>query len=192
MITYDKILSFDPCHSPEKCLEMMKGVKEYSLMDFLDLDSVTAEDKLWVVLREDFIDDAILHEFACRCVEAVLPLFEKEFPDDKRPRNAIAAKRKWLKGEITDKELTAASDAAWSAWATREAAAARAAASAAWGAAWGAAWDAARAAAWGAARAAAWDAAWGAAWDAARAAAWGAARAYGGAQLEILKDLICQ
>jgi hypothetical protein len=180
-ITYDKILSFDPCHSPEKCLEMMKGVKEYSLMDFLNLDTVTAKDKLWVVLREDFIDAATLHEFACRCAESVLPLFEKEFPNDKRPHNAIAAKRKWLKGEITDGELAAASDAASDtvrAVARAVERAARAEMTATW-ATW-TAWAVARASS----RASASDASWTAS---ATAAAWGASAA----QLEILKELIC-
>ena len=93
--------------------------------------------------------DKTLHEFACWCAEQVLPIFEKEYPDDNRPRLAIEAKRKWLKKEISDDEL----DAAWAA---------------AWATAWDAkdAWAAARAAAWAAARAAACDAAWAAAWDA--------------------------
>ena len=69
----------------------------------------------------------ILHEFACRCAESALKSI-----DDPDPRSfaAIKAKRDWLKGKITNKELSVARDAAWDA-----------------------AWDAARAAAWNAA----WD-----------------------------------
>ena len=93
--------------------------------------------------------ERILHEAACDIAEDVLPIFEKEFPGDKRPRLAIEAKRKWLKGEITDTELAAARDAAWDA----ARAAARAAAR---DAAWDAAWAAAKAAAKAAARDAAW------------------------------------
>jgi len=75
--------------------------------------------------------------------EQVIDLFEKEYPKDKRPREAIEAARKWLKNPSRD--------AAWDAW------------DAAWDAARDAAWDA-----WDAARAAwdARDAAWDAAWDA--------------------------
>ena len=107
--------------------------------------------------------ECLLAAFACDCAERVLPFFEKQYPDDKRPRNAIEITRQWLRGEVT----AAAWAAAWAA--ARDAArdAARAASRAA-------AWDAsmaARAAAWDATRAAAWDAAW----DATRAAAWDAA-----------------
>jgi len=104
--------------------------------------------------------------FAADCVERVLPLFEKERPNDKRPREAIAVARRFANGEATREELAAA-------WA--------AARDAAWDAARAAAWDAAWAAAWDAAWAAAWDAAWDAARAAARAAAWAAAGAAAGA-----------
>jgi hypothetical protein len=60
--------------------------------------------------------DRVLHEFALRAAEDVLPLFEAKYPNDKRPRQALEVKRKWLRGEATDKELTdAAREAAWAA-----------------------------------------------------------------------------
>ena len=85
--------------------------------------------------------------FAADCAEQALPIFEKQRPDDDRPRKAIKAARDFANGEITAEMRDAAGDAAG--------AAARAAAG---DAAWAAAWAAARAAAWDAARAAAWDA----------------------------------
>ena len=102
----------------------------------------------------------ILHEFACTCAEDALALVEQP---DERSVAAIAAKRAWLNGEITDKKLDAARFAAWDAsWAARATAlAARAAALAA-----------SRAAAWAAAGNAAWNAAWAVARDAARDDAW--------------------
>ena len=104
---------------------------------------------------------ATLHEFACLCAEDALKVAKVEDP---LCFAAIAAKRAWLRGEITDSELYAAMDAAW---ATAMDAAWTAARVAAWTAAWDAAWDAAWTAAW----AAAWTAAWAAAWAAARVAA---------------------
>jgi hypothetical protein len=92
----------------------------------------------------------VLHEAACHFAETALRVAKVTDP---RSWSAIEAKRKWLRGEITDKELAAARDAARAA-----------------------AWDAARAVAWDAARDAARAAAWAAAWAAARAAAWAAAR----------------
>jgi hypothetical protein len=102
----------------------------------------------------------ILHEFGCRCAEHVLRRYGN---GDERSWAAIAAKRAWLREEITDGELAAARDAARVA---------------AWAAAWAAARDAARVAAWAAAEDAAWaaEAAARAAASAARAAA-SAARA---------------
>lgn len=103
----------------------------------------------------------LLHEFACDEAERALKA-QRKAGDAPDPRSwaAIEAKRKWLRGEITDAELDAASATAWAAaWAAaRDAASATVRATA-------------RAAAWAAAsaaeRAAAWAAAWGTAWDAA-------------------------
>jgi len=161
-----------------------------------------------LIRRIDSWNDKNARLFVVKCAKRVLPIFEKEYPNDKRPRIVIEKARLFALGEISKEELAvaraaagdaagaAARDAAWAAaWdaaraaagaAARDAAgdAARDAAWAAGDAARAAAWDAARAAAWDAARAAAWDAAWaaaGAAGDAARAAAWDAARAAGAA-----------
>ena len=87
---------------------------------------------------------SILHEAACVFAEGAL---HSSKITDPRSWAAIEAKRKWLRGEITDKELAAAGDAAWDA-----------------------SWYIARAAAWAAADAASWAAAW----AAAKAAAWDA------------------
>jgi hypothetical protein len=87
----------------------------------------------------------IQHECACRYAEGALALIDKPDP---RSVAAIQAKRKWLRGEITDAELAAARAASAAAWAASDAAfyAARSASAAA-RAASDAAWYAARAAA---------------------------------------------
>jgi len=122
-------------------------------------DSELGDDKGVAVSRKClWLYDAtsLLHEFACQCAESALMIADVE---DERSWNAIHAKRGWVAGRLTDKELASARasarDAAW--------AAARAAAQ-------DAAWAAARASA----RASARDAAWAAAWAAAQDAAWAA------------------
>ena len=50
--------------------------------------------------------------FACDCAERVLPLFEREYPDDQRPRQAIETARKWAHGKATLEEVHAAAHAA--------------------------------------------------------------------------------
>ena len=79
--------------------------------------------------------------------ELVLKNFEKEFPDDKRPREAIEAAKKWLENP-TEENRSAARSAADSALS-----AARSAADSAWSAARSA--DSAAMSAWSAARSAA-------------------------------------
>ena len=136
-VTYEEFLEFDPCWL--KYVDGAERIKAYfdrfggrmSALDILNLDDVSAVDKLWSVLREEFMPAPTLHEFACICAECALSLIEN--PD---PRNvkAIEVKRAWMRGEATAGELAAAwaaSDAAWEA---------------ASDAAWAAARDAARAA----------------------------------------------
>jgi hypothetical protein len=140
-----------------------------TLCKILDLD-IPVDDRIWAVTH--FLQDRENRLFAADCAESVLYLFEKKYPDNKRPRDAIYAARKYANGEISAGGLAAARDAAWAAaWAAARDAAWAAAWAAAWDAAWAAARDAAGAAAGAAARAAAWAAARDAAWDAARAAA---------------------
>ena len=105
----------------------------------------------WPRTKEDSVSLAIY------AAELIIGIFEKRYPDDKRPRQAIDAAKRWL-SEPTEENRQAA-EAAWAA----AGAAARAAAMAAAMAAWAAAGAAARAAAM-AAGAAAWAAAGAAAW----------------------------
>ena len=171
-VTPEQFKEFGPCW-----LETAAGRKRYarvaamrdewSALDVLALDGVSNKDKLWAVLREEFIDAPVLHEYACRCAEYALTFVREP---DSRSIAAIEAKRKWLRGEISNDDLTAA-------WAAADAAAWAAADAAA-----RAAYDAARAAARAAARDAAWDAAWGAR-DAACDAAWEH-------EVEILRELL--
>ena len=146
-VTVEQFRKFGPCwletaEGRRKFARIAAIKNEWTALDVLNLPDVSVQDKFWSVLREEFIEAPILHEFACRCAEYAL-----SFVDNPDPRSiaAIEAKRKWLRGEITDVELHAAQDAA------RDAA-----------------WDAARDAAWVAAMVAAQDDAMDAAWDAAR------------------------
>ena len=46
-------------------------------------------------------DHQQLAEWAAQCAEHVLPLFEAERPDDRRPRDAIELGRAWIRGEVS-------------------------------------------------------------------------------------------
>ena len=150
-VTVEQFRNFGPCW-----LETVKGRgkfariaairNEWTALDVLNLPDVSAQDKLWSVLREEFIDAPMLHEFACRCAEYALSFVASPDP---RSIAAIVAKRKWLRGEITDAELAAICDVAWNA---AQDAASRAEMTAASRAVMAAAWSAANAVAWDAAR----------------------------------------
>ena len=73
--------------------------------DIAALD-IPKPDILWALHK--MCDDAQLHLLACDYAERVVHLCG----DDPRPRAAIAAKRQWLRGEITDEDWDAARDAA--------------------------------------------------------------------------------
>ncbi len=145
-VTVEQFKNFGPCwletaEGRAKFASIAALRKEWTALDVLNLPDVSAQDKFWSVVREEFIDEPILHEFACRCAEYALSFVERPDP---RSIAAIVAKRKWLHGEITDAELDSARYAAM--YAARDAVLA-AAQDAARDAAWAAAWAAARAAA---------------------------------------------
>ena len=114
--TAETVISWDPCsdYPPERVHEIMEGKEHWTAIDFLGL-GIPPEDIGWVVLRTDLIDEDTLALLVCDFVDHVLGIFEKHHPDDSRPRDAIAAKRKWVAGDINDAELAAAWDAAWDA-----------------------------------------------------------------------------
>jgi len=110
----------------------------------------------WCWPKEESVSLAIF------AAELVLPNYEQAYPEDKRPREAIAAARAWMAQPSAS--AGSAASAAWSAARS----AAGSAESAAWSAARSAAWSAANSAAWSASSAA--SAAWSAAWSAAGSA----------------------
>lgn len=78
-VTFEQFLAFGPCwledESGRERLERIAARKaEWTALDVLRLPDymVSTADKLWAVLREEFIDDYSLHEFACICAERAL------------------------------------------------------------------------------------------------------------------------
>ena len=69
---------------------------------------------VWLISR--MIDRKRCCRFAIYSAELALPIFEGKFPDDKRPRIAVEATKRFLVGETTHKELNAAYTAAAAAY----------------------------------------------------------------------------
>ena len=141
--TLNEIRAARPCKDGyEKLLAYLGKTKaDYEPLPLLTiLDSNGLDDALWC-LRTPSLERLSRH-FHAWCAEQVLPIFEREHPDDPRIRDQIAMLRN---DNATLKERKAARAAAWAA-----------------------AWAAARDATWAAAQEAAQEAAWAAAWAAAR------------------------
>ena len=78
------------------------------------LKSNGLDDTIWAFRAVEGKDKEI-RLFAADCAEMMLPIYEKQYPNDKRPRLAIQAARDYANGLITLEELAAAWDAAWDA-----------------------------------------------------------------------------
>ena len=146
-LTLEQIKELGPCwletaEGREKFRRIGSRKDQWTALDVLELpeEEVKAADKLWLVLREDFLSARTLHLFACEVAEQALGKIENPDP---RSIEAIRVKRLWLDGKATNEELAASRAAAEAASWAAALAASRAAAL-----------DAARAAALAASRAA--------------------------------------
>lgn len=116
-VTYEQFINIDPYWTEtEEGKEKLKKYKSWwkddkTALDILSFEEIGLEDRLCTVLRPEFIDEPILHEFACRCAEKLLSHVDNPDP---RTVAAIKAKRAWLRGEISDDELKKAEKAAQS------------------------------------------------------------------------------
>lgn len=81
------------------------------------LDKVGLNNALWTLDHAVEGEDAhrILHQFRADCAIRVLKYFERDRPDDTRPRDAISSTRRYAVGQETDAAWAAAGGAAWGA-----------------------------------------------------------------------------
>jgi hypothetical protein len=142
--TYDidflnKILTLEVLKEyPDECIKVFgKNTLKY----LGGVEEILSTDTINLVLRPEFIEERKLHIMSYKFAEDCLYLFEKEQPNDDRPRKAIEAKRLWINGEISTEELNSARSAAWSATRSAIRSAARSAARSARSAARSAAWS---------------------------------------------------
>ena len=105
----------------------MGGVRRYgpdtpiSLVKVLEVNGLY--DALWclraVPEEQEKERDRLSRLLACDYAEGkdgrVLAIYEKKFPDDKRPRTCIEVSRRYAEGQATDEELASARTAAWAA-----------------------------------------------------------------------------
>ena len=135
-LTLSDIRAIGTCYDP---VEFLPENWEGTVIDILDIEECPVQDRLWVVLREDFIDAKRLRLFAVYCAREALKLTDSPDP---RSLNACNTAERYANGECSEKELREAGTAGVAA--RTAGVAARAVAEAAWVAAWEKAGEAAR------------------------------------------------
>ncbi len=116
--TLNKIFKHGPCQpSWEKGLRHLGKTKpDDEPINFLDiLEVLGVQDTVWCLRTQGEIEKEI-RLLAVDFAEHVLPVFEKNYPEDKRPRKAIQAAREYAAGTISKKELRKADVAAVAAY----------------------------------------------------------------------------
>jgi len=97
---------------PDECIKLFgKNTLKY----LGGVEGILDEETVSLVLRKEFISEKTLHILSVKFAYSCLDNFEKEYPEDKRPRQAIEAKEAWILGNINDEQLHASSSAAHSA-----------------------------------------------------------------------------
>lgn len=106
--TLNKIRAFEPPKSLwEKLLSSLGKTapddKPLALVSILE--SIGLDGALWCTRTVFNEHREKIVEFAIRCADNVLPIFEKKVPNDHRPRLAIQAAKDYLEGKITETDL---------------------------------------------------------------------------------------
>jgi hypothetical protein len=134
-ITSEYIANLKPCKNRHDNYLQHYANTDFSVVEFLQLENITYEDKLWVWKKFATISEAVL--FGLKCASSVLDIFESKRPNDKRPRLALEAVDIYLKKPTEENKQAcnyAAASAASAAYATAYAAANAAYAAAAYAA----------------------------------------------------------
>jgi hypothetical protein len=88
----------------KKLAASLGGVAKYGKNTPIPLDKILESngltDTIWTFRCTIEPPFNLLLEFACRCAEHALPVYEKTYPEDKRVQGAIKAARKYF---VTDK-----------------------------------------------------------------------------------------
>lgn len=118
-ITIELIRSFSPCYDPVTGIAddnsyivndgyLTEGY-EATVLEFLGHPEVPANDKIWLVLRRDFMSDKALRLFAVWCAREAMKLVDNPDPAS---INAVDVAERYANGKATEEELNAAKVAA--------------------------------------------------------------------------------
>ena len=105
-VTYQQIKDFKPCYDPIKFIpENWEG----TALDILNISECPINDRLWVILRNEFFSDKELRLFAVWCARQALSIPGNE---SEICSNTCDVAERYANGNATYEELIAASAAA--------------------------------------------------------------------------------
>ena len=118
--TFRRVKEAAACiESYRKFAKFKGGVRKWGKDTPFGLDEVLGvcglEGALWCLGIVIEPADKEIRLLACDYAEHVLPIFEREYPKDKRPRQAIETSRRFAVGEATQEELNTVRVMAWAA-----------------------------------------------------------------------------
>ena len=114
-ITVNDILAMNPCEEYRRdngaqIRALWAGRSSLTATEIAALD-IRATDRAWALVRLIPIRTRVA--WACDCGERVLPIWERRYPNDRRPHEAIRVARAWIRGEATILEVRATTAAAY-------------------------------------------------------------------------------
>jgi hypothetical protein len=113
-ITLEKLTEWNACKDDIKAFKAQSETDAVTLIELMIATSDIEKIKWanWLIVR--VMDRKQRIRYAVFAAELALPIFEKKYPEDKRPRNAIEAAKKCLEND-TEENREAAYYAAYSA-----------------------------------------------------------------------------
>ena len=108
-ITKEFLQKKQPCSSSYRwvCNNGLIGLEDVEFINKL-LENYRFSDANWLITR--ILDNNKNVQYAIYCAEQVIDIFEKEYPEDNRPRKAIEATKNYLITHVVP-DITIASDA---------------------------------------------------------------------------------
>jgi hypothetical protein len=94
IINKEYIKKFNPCDNRFYNYVDSYQDQDFSIIEFLRLDKITYDDKIWVWKRLATINEAAL--FGLKCVESILYIYEEKYPTDNRPRLALKSIKRYM------------------------------------------------------------------------------------------------
>jgi hypothetical protein len=89
MINLTKIKKLKPCEDSLNNYIKFYGDRNFTPKQFMGLKNITHEEKLWVAFR--LVPNNFIGKATGEMARSVLYLYEKEYPNDRRPRAAVDA-----------------------------------------------------------------------------------------------------